>query len=59
MKCLNFVTHTKNLGFETRGTEIANRLTAWHNLLEETRPSGRLTSNFYDKTVSRENVSTN
>ncbi|XP_055305297.1 protein dispatched [Sitodiplosis mosellana] len=43
------------LGFESRGTDISNRLTAWHNLLEETRPSGRLTSNFYDQIVYREN----
>lgn len=44
-------------GFESRGTEISNRLTAWHNLLEENRPSGRLTSNLYEKTSPRENVS--
>lgn len=44
-------------GFESRGTDIANRLTAWHNLLEETRPSGRLTSNPYERTLPRENVS--
>lgn len=44
-------------GFESRGTDISNRLTAWHNLLEETRPSGRLTSNLFEKTPIRENVS--
>lgn len=44
-------------GFESRGTEISNRLTAWHNLLEEIRPSGRLTSNLYEYLPKRENVS--
>lgn len=43
-------------GFETRGTEISNRLTAWHNLLEETRPNGLLTSNLLEKTPMRVNV---
>lgn len=32
-------------GFEARGTDIAKKLTAWQNLVEETRPSGKLTSN--------------
>lgn len=35
-------------GFEARGTEIANRLTAWQNLQEATRPSGPLTVNPLD-----------
>ncbi|XP_031628158.1 protein dispatched [Contarinia nasturtii] len=43
------------LGFESRGTPIASRLTAWHHLLEELRPSGTLTSNLYEKTVFRQN----
>lgn len=43
-------------GFEARGTEIANRLTAWENLLEETRPSGRLTANPNDKLQQQDNV---
>ncbi|XP_055384764.1 protein dispatched [Condylostylus longicornis] len=30
------------LGFEARGTSISQRLTAWHNLLEETRVGGKL-----------------
>nr|CAD7587776.1 unnamed protein product [Timema genevievae] len=33
------------LGFEARGTVIAQRLTAWNNLLEATRPSGNLLVN--------------
>ncbi|CAG2063579.1 unnamed protein product, partial [Timema podura] len=32
-------------GFEARGTVIAQRLTAWNNLLEATRPSGNLLVN--------------
>lgn len=32
-------------GFEPRGTVISRRLTAWRNLLEETRPSGILIAN--------------
>ncbi|XP_058813759.1 protein dispatched [Topomyia yanbarensis] len=32
-------------GFEARGTSIGMRMTAWRNLLEETRASGRLISN--------------
>lgn len=35
-------------GFETRGTDIASRLTAWGNLIEETRSSGPLTANPHD-----------
>ncbi|CAG9855076.1 unnamed protein product [Phyllotreta striolata] len=33
------------LGFSTRGTIIANRLTAWNNLIKDTSLSGGLTSN--------------
>ncbi|XP_017103744.2 protein dispatched [Drosophila bipectinata] len=33
------------LGFETRGTKIGKRLTAWHNLLQETDHHGALFSN--------------
>ncbi|KAL3289766.1 hypothetical protein HHI36_023161 [Cryptolaemus montrouzieri] len=33
------------LGFSTRGTVIAKRLTTWENLVESTRPSGELTVN--------------
>ncbi|XP_030376547.1 protein dispatched [Scaptodrosophila lebanonensis] len=33
------------LGFETRGTEIGKRLTAWHNLLQESDRNGALFSN--------------
>ncbi|KAK3931850.1 Protein dispatched, partial [Frankliniella fusca] len=33
------------LGFETRGTTISQRITAWQNIVEATRPSGSLTSN--------------
>ncbi|XP_055677193.1 protein dispatched [Lutzomyia longipalpis] len=36
------------LGFEARGTTISQRLTAWRNLLDETRPSGRLVANPLD-----------
>ncbi|RZF40076.1 hypothetical protein LSTR_LSTR002479 [Laodelphax striatellus] len=32
-------------GFESRGTIVAQRLTAWENLIEETKPSGMLTLN--------------
>lgn len=32
-------------GFEPRGTLISQRLTAWRNLLDETRPSGLLIAN--------------
>lgn len=32
-------------GFETRGTILAQRITAWENLCESTRPSGILTVN--------------
>lgn len=32
-------------GFEARGTVIGQKLTAWRNLLEETRPSGNLIPN--------------
>lgn len=28
------------LGFEARGTELGQRMSAWHNLLDETKPSG-------------------
>uniref|UniRef100_A0A1B6DLC4 SSD domain-containing protein n=1 Tax=Clastoptera arizonana TaxID=38151 RepID=A0A1B6DLC4_9HEMI len=35
------------LGFESRGTVISNRLIAWQNLIEATRPSGPLTVNPY------------
>lgn len=51
------------LGFETRGTDISRRLTTWRNLLEETRPSGKLIVNpkeiqqheFYKKTRKNKN----
>ncbi|CAG4977512.1 unnamed protein product [Colias eurytheme] len=33
------------LGFETRGTTLANRFIAWENLIDETRPSRRLAVN--------------
>nr|CAI5854228.1 unnamed protein product [Callosobruchus analis] len=33
------------LGFQTRGTIIANRLTTWANLVKSTRPSGEFTEN--------------
>ncbi|XP_055903846.1 protein dispatched isoform X1 [Eupeodes corollae] len=33
------------LGFEARGTEIGQRLTAWRNLWQETGPSGKLVAN--------------
>lgn len=33
------------LGFSTRGTVIANRLTTWDNLVESTRPSGQFAVN--------------
>ncbi|KAK9890454.1 hypothetical protein WA026_010540 [Henosepilachna vigintioctopunctata] len=33
------------LGFSTRGTVIANRITTWENLIESTRPSGKFTVN--------------
>lgn len=36
------------LGFEARGTELGQRMTAWHNLLEETSPQGQLVSNPYE-----------
>lgn len=32
-------------GFETRGTTISERITAWKNIEESVRPSGSLTSN--------------
>ncbi|KAJ6638287.1 Protein dispatched [Pseudolycoriella hygida] len=32
-------------GFEARGTEIGKRMTAWLNLIDETRPSGILIAN--------------
>ncbi|XP_060515797.1 protein dispatched [Cylas formicarius] len=33
------------LGFSTRGTYISNRLTAWENLLKNTKPSGLFVKN--------------
>ena len=37
------------LGFEARGTELGQRITAWHNLLDETSPSGgQLIANPYE-----------
>ncbi|ALC47821.1 disp, partial [Drosophila busckii] len=36
------------LGFETRGTELGKRLTAWHNLEQETDGNGQLFSNPLD-----------
>lgn len=37
------------LGFEARGTTLGQRMTAWHNLLEETSPSGgQLIANPYE-----------
>lgn len=36
-------------GFEVRGSEIANRLTAWQNLIEATRASGQLAVNPLDE----------
>lgn len=37
------------LGFEARGTKLGQRMTAWHNLLEETSPSGgKLIANPYE-----------
>lgn len=37
------------LGFEARGTELGQRISAWHNLLEETSPSGgKLIANPYE-----------
>lgn len=32
------------MGFEPRGTVLAQRETAWNNLMEETKPSGQLTT---------------
>ena len=32
-------------GFEARGTMLAQRLTAWHNLIEKTHPRGELVDN--------------
>ncbi|KAL1455288.1 hypothetical protein WDU94_009393 [Cyamophila willieti] len=40
------------MGFEARGTKLANRLRAWNLLLEATRPSGILTSNPIDDEMS-------
>lgn len=39
-------------GFEARGTVIGQKLTAWRNLLDETRPRGKLTANPYDSSRS-------
>lgn len=37
------------LGFEARGTELGQRMTAWHNLLDETSPlGGQLVANPYE-----------
>lgn len=37
------------LGFEARGTQLGQRITAWHNLLDETRPAGgQLIANPYE-----------
>ncbi|XP_066585770.1 protein dispatched [Prorops nasuta] len=33
------------LGFEARGTDLAQRLTAWQNLMKATKPRGKLTNN--------------
>lgn len=48
-------------GFESRGTALAQRLTAWKNLLEATEPSGLLTTNpfayqAYNQNVVRKNT---
>lgn len=32
-------------GFEARGTKLAQRLTAWGNLMEATHPRGELVDN--------------
>lgn len=32
-------------GFEARGTVLAQRLTAWHNLMDATKARGELTAN--------------
>uniref|UniRef100_A0A0K8UUE4 Protein dispatched n=1 Tax=Bactrocera latifrons TaxID=174628 RepID=A0A0K8UUE4_BACLA len=42
------------LGFETRGTALGKRLSAWNNLIQETGPSGSLVTDpndllFYNK----------
>ncbi|KAG8223148.1 hypothetical protein J437_LFUL000571 [Ladona fulva] len=48
---LPFITHKfpdfsdPQLGFESRGTIVSSRLTAWDNLVEATRTSGPLTLN--------------
>lgn len=36
-------------GFETRGTRNSDRSTACSNLLKETKPSGPLTSNPFER----------
>ncbi|CAG0886573.1 unnamed protein product [Darwinula stevensoni] len=42
------------LGFETRGTEIAQRLISWKNLLEASRPSGIFSGNPYEEQLTKE-----
>lgn len=43
-ECENFALFFTK-GFETRGTTISQRITAWQNLAESLRPSGSLTAN--------------
>lgn len=40
-------------GFTTRGTVISDRLTAWRNLKEATRPSGQFAINPKDILIHR------
>lgn len=43
-------------GFEARGTDLGQRITAWRNLLDETRPSGQLVANPYEDYEYRDDV---
>jgi hypothetical protein len=43
-------------GFESRGTEIGQRLTAWKNLLDETGPNGLFVANPDDLIVAPEHT---
>lgn len=43
-------------GFSTRRTEISNKLTAWHNLENEVRPSGYLVKNPKEFLIARDMI---
>lgn len=59
--CIGVRSHTNEIfylqGFETRGTTLASRITAWKNLEEATRPSGPFAVNpkeFLERKTNRD-----